>query len=144
MDHAEELQKGNSGAEEQDKTGQNFHTYWFLIWCASHHMMCVRYEGPRHKSRNEGALGTISQLALNPLCKQVIDKLASTHHRLIHSTVWQSDQCMLLFFLAHACSNMALPASLHKLTDQTDQNSCVMRKHQGSGTNVLGKEMCSF
>ena len=37
---------------------------------------------------------------------------------------------------------MALPASLHKLTDQTDQNSCVMRKHQGSGKNVLGKEMC--
>ena len=115
--------------------------------------MCARCEGPRHKSRNGGTLGTISQLALDPLCKQEIDKLASTRQHSIHSTVWQIDQCIpmqvtFVFLFMHGTtwhSRHLFSSSKTKLikiivscknTRKTETNVL--------GKNVLGKKMCSF
>ena len=110
--------------------------------------MCARCEGPRHKSRNGGTLGTISQLALDPLCKQEIDKLASTRQHSIHSTVWQIDQCIpmhvtFVFLFMHGTtwhSRHLFSSSKTKLIKIVV--SC--KNTRKTETNVLGKKCARF
>ena len=116
---------------------------WLLIWSASHPMMYTRCEGPRHKSRNGGTLGTISQLALDPLCKQEIDKLPSIRQHSIHSIVWQIDQCMFFFWFIHGItwySRHLFSSSKTKLIKIVV--SC--KNTRKTKTNVLGKKCARF